>query len=104
MKGDLVEVVDSNYTEKKGIVRRTQYSYDSCLESVSDFSEMHPHIRFEIVGFTQPTPTEVRETKSMIYDYLIAKELLDVIKEFGLELFTLNVLRIDRTILEKWHH
>jgi len=62
---------------------------------------MHPHIRFEIVGFTEPTPIEVCETKSMIYDYLIENNLPDVIEQFKLGLFTLNVLRIDRTILEK---
>jgi len=101
MRGNLVEVEDPEFTDKKGIVRRTQYNYDTCLESVVGLSEMHPHIRFEIVGFTEPTPIEVCETKSMIYDYLIDNELPEVIEQFGLGLFTLNVLRIDRTILEK---
>ncbi len=101
MKGDLVEVFDSEFTDKKGIVRRTQQNYESCIESESSLFEMHPHIKFEIVGFTEPTPTDLCETKSFIYDYLVRNNLMDVIDQFNLGLFTLTVLRIDRTILEK---
>lgn len=101
MKGNLVEVFDSGFTDKKGIVRRTQQNYPSCLDSQITSLEMHPHIRFEIVGFTQPTPTDLCETKSFIYDYLIKNNLEDVIKQFNVGLFNLKVLRIDRTIIEK---
>ena len=73
MKGDLIEVNDPEFTEKKGIIRRTQYNYETCLENAYSLSELHPHIRFEIVGFTDPTPIEECETKSLIYDYLIEK-------------------------------
>lgn len=101
MKGDLEEVNAPGFTEKRGIVRRTQQNYESCLNREPGLAELHPHIRFEIVGFTEPTPVDICDTKSLIYDYLSSNGLDEVIDDFGLGMFKLNVLRIDRTILEK---
>ncbi len=86
---------------KSGDYRFTQFSYKSLFGGVSTLVEMHPMIRFEISSFMEPEPYEIKTIQSMISEYLISREESDFIAEYGLEAFKLQVLSIDRTLLEK---
>jgi len=85
---------------KSGNIRKTIYSYDRVSEK-EEFFQASKELILEINGMSIPEPWEPREIKTYIAEYLIKSEYLDVIKEFGLEYFSVNVLNKKRTFVEK---
>ncbi len=84
---------------KSGNYRYTQFTYKSLF--FGSLIELHPNIRFELTSFMNPYPYESRMMGSFIELYLDEMDMKDVIQEFGLEKFELNVLAIERTVIEK---
>ncbi|KAF0091769.1 MAG: hypothetical protein FD141_1558 [Fusobacteria bacterium] len=84
---------------KSGDYRYTQFSYPSIF--MGYLSELHPSIRFEISSFMHPHPYEKKELCSMIGNYLYIKEMQNVLLQYDLIKFNLNVLAIERTVVEK---
>ncbi|MBN2285496.1 MAG: nucleotidyl transferase AbiEii/AbiGii toxin family protein [Tissierellales bacterium] len=84
---------------KSGDYRYTQFTYRSMFSG--DLSELHPNIRFELTSFMYPHPFEKREVGTFIEQYLNQNVMHDVINEFELGKFELNVLSIERTVVEK---
>ncbi|MBN2794146.1 MAG: nucleotidyl transferase AbiEii/AbiGii toxin family protein [Clostridia bacterium] len=84
---------------KSGDYRYTQFTYNSMFSG--DLSELHPNIRFELTSFMHPHPFEKREVGTFILQYLNENGMQDIIDEFELGKFKLNVLSIDRTVVEK---
>lgn len=58
-------------------------------------------IKFEIGSSINPYPYEKRELKTYIQEYLEITNNLEDIKKYDLQSFTLNVLNIERTFLDK---
>ncbi len=63
--------------------------------------ELHPNIRLELTSFMHPHPYEQRKVGTLIERYLNEKGMHNVIEEFRLDPFELNVLSIERTVAEK---
>ncbi len=84
---------------KSGDYRYTQFTYDSLFSG--KLRELHPKIRFELTSFMHPHPYEHRKVGTFIEQYLNENGMHDVIAEFELEKFELNVLSIERTVIEK---
>lgn len=84
---------------KSGNYRYTQFKYKSLF--AGNMMELHPNIRFELTSFMHPYPYENRMLGSFIEHYLDVMNMHDVIQEFGLGKFELNVLTIERTVVEK---
>lgn len=96
--------VDDGDNIKSGDYRKVQYKYESIVgnnKGIYELGELNENIKIETVTFLKPNPYEKRKVKSMIYDYLEKKNMIDVIEEFQLEPFDINVLSIKRTILDK---
>jgi len=85
---------------KKGNIRKTVYSYDK-VSKKDDFFQASKELILEINGMSIPEPWEPKEIKSYIANYLIENDLLDVVEEFELESFSVNVLNKERTFVEK---
>ncbi len=97
MKGQLKETGENSI--KHGDYRQTEFEFTSLFNL--GLNELHPHIRFEIVSFTKPIPFEVKQVNSFIHEYLLSNNLDDIINEYVLNKFELNVLTMQRTVLEK---
>lgn len=96
-----VELQPREFEEEKkyGNYRYTQFSYDSMFSR--ELMELHPSIRFELTSFMYPHPFEYKKVGTFIAQYLDENGMQEVIVEFGLEMFELNVLSIERTVIEK---
>lgn len=84
---------------KSGDYRHTQFTYKSIYSG--NLRELHPSVRFELTSFMRPHPHEKRLVGSFIEQYLNQNDMKDIIDEFGLGKFKLNVLCIERTVVEK---
>lgn len=82
-----------------GNYRYIQYYYQSIFSG--DLEELHPKIRFELTSFMEPYPHEKREIRSFIGDYLEENGYTEEMVNLGLSRFKLNVLLINRTMIEK---
>ena len=92
------EIVDHIQVSKGSEFRKTVYDYAK-LES-GDFGHANSNIIVELNSFAQPHPYELREISSYVYDFLLGKAD-DIIAEYELEPFSVNVLDYRRTFCEK---
>jgi predicted nucleotidyltransferase component of viral defense system len=95
-----LEYFQHQLEEKKGRNRRTFYHYAKAVKN-EKFSQIKDHIQLEINAFTQPVPYEKKDIQSCIGQFLATKGFDEIIKQFGLESFEVNVLTRERTVLEK---
>ncbi|MBT1705277.1 nucleotidyl transferase AbiEii/AbiGii toxin family protein [Chryseosolibacter indicus] len=86
--------------EKKGRNRRTFYHYTKAITD-QNFGQIKDHIQLEINAFTQPVPYENKVIQSYVGQFLAAKAFDEIVKQFGLESFEVNVLTRERTVFEK---
>lgn len=88
-------------TRKYSKYRKVYYSYPQ-LEGISNAGSIKPGlIQLEIVSFSNPYPFHGVKIWSLLRDYLIKVEREDIIQEYGLEPFEVNVLDVKRTATEK---
>lgn len=86
--------------EKKGRNRRTFYHYAKAIKD-ENFGQVKDHIQLEINAFTQPVPFEKKAIQSYIGQFLATKGFDEIIKQYGLGSFEVNVLTRERTVFEK---
>jgi predicted nucleotidyltransferase component of viral defense system len=86
--------------EKKGRNRRTFYHYTKAITD-QNFGQVKDHIQLEINAFTQPVPYEKKVIQSYVGQFLAAKAFDEIVKQFGLGSFEVNVLTRERTVFEK---
>lgn len=92
------EIVDHIHVSKGSEFRKTVYDYAK-LES-GDFGHANSNIIVELNSFAQPHPYQLQEISSYIYDFFLGKAD-DIISEYELEPFSVNVLDYRRTFCEK---
>lgn len=80
--------------------RKTVYRYPRSVES-SEFGQASPELLIEVNAFTHPEPFELRQIQTLISDTLLTLGRADLIAQFGLEGFSVNVLSVRRTLVEK---
>ena len=87
--------------ESKGSkFRKTIYQYPRSVGS-EEFGQASPELLVEISSFTNPEPFKSRELRTLIAEALEQKGLSDLIIKYGLEGFSVNVLSVRRTLVEK---
>lgn len=61
---------------------------------------MFPGVKMEVVLMSKSFPTEKTRVDSYIYQFLM-KENMDIVEEYGLEPFEMNVQSLERTFIDK---
>jgi len=87
--------------ESKGSrFRKTVHQYPRKVDGV-DFGQASPELLIEINSFTTPEPFESRKLQTFIAEVLDKKSEHDLIAQYDLEHFSINVLSVRRTLTEK---
>ena len=93
--------IPNDVRESKGSkYRKTVYRYPHSIED-SGFGQVSSDLLIEVNAFTQPEPFEKRVLSSFIAEMLAGKQRSDLIEQYGLHDFSLNVLSVKRTLVEK---
>ena len=101
MDTPFVEIKDDSIFEarKFGKSRSVAYQYPNIMEN--RLENLKPHIVFESYAHGTTYPMVQKNITSLIYDMLLRNKLMEVISEYELEPFSLNVLSIKRTFFDK---
>ena len=100
MSEDLNEILHP-LSSKGSRYRKTYYSYPSIDRSQHLAGMIPGQILFEINSFANPFPYQNIEISSFAYQYLATHGANDIITEFELEPFRINVLDKRTTLTEK---
>ena len=93
--------IEGDERESKGSkFRKTVHQYPRSIDG-ADFGQASPDLLVEINASTQPEPFEKRELKTFIAEVLVEIEQEDRIDQFDLHGFSINVLSVKRTLVEK---
>ena len=84
---------------KHGSFRKTWFEYPRLVEG--DFAQASPLLLLEINAFTTPEPYSLMPVQTLIAESLDMMGRPDLTQEFGLMSFEVNVLSIERTVVEK---
>lgn len=96
-----LDFLENDDRESKGSrFRKTVYQYSRRIDG-ENFGQASPELLIEVNAFTHPEPFEVRELHTFIAEVLAEKGQTDLITQFGLEGFSINVLSVKRTLVEK---
>lgn len=94
-------LVQNDERESKGSrYRKTVYQYPRSIDGV-DFGQASPELLIEINAFTHPEPYELRKMQSLIAEVLFKLGRADLVSQFGLDSFSVKVLSVKRTLIEK---
>ena len=100
MSAGLVEKVMPD-TRKYSKYRKVYYSYPQ-VEGIGSSGAVKPgQIQLEIVSFANPYPFHPARIGCLLRDYLLKEKREDLIQEYGLDVFEVNVLDLRRTATEK---
>lgn len=87
--------------ESKGSkFRKTVYQYPRSIDG-ENFGQASSELLVEINSFTNPEPFESRKLQTLIAEVLAEKGRNDLIAQYALEDFSVNVLSVRRTLVEK---
>ncbi|NQY79519.1 MAG: nucleotidyl transferase AbiEii/AbiGii toxin family protein [Candidatus Caenarcaniphilales bacterium] len=90
-----LKITNTDLASKGSRFRKTYYQYPSLYPSHGN------NLIIEINSFANPFPYSRVEIASFIYDFLIEKQELEMIKDYKLKPISINVLDINQTMLEK---
>lgn len=93
LSGDERESKGSKY-------RKTVYQYPRSIDG-SDFGQASPELLIEVNAFANPEPCETKELESFVAQVLDERGEQGLIAQYGLEVFSINVLSVRRTLVEK---
>jgi len=97
---NLIYLNDDARESKGSKYRKTIYQYPRSIDG-ENFGQSSPELLVEINAFTRPEPFELRELQTLIAEVLIEKNETDLVFQYGLESFSINVLSVRRTLVEK---
>ncbi|HCI6425164.1 TPA: nucleotidyl transferase AbiEii/AbiGii toxin family protein [Klebsiella quasipneumoniae subsp. similipneumoniae] len=84
---------------KHGSFRKTWFEYSRQMDG--EFAQASPFLLLEINAFTTPEPYSLMPVSTLIAEFLDMMGRSDLVQEFGLAAFEVNVLNIERTVAEK---
>jgi len=93
---DLVEINVKGLSSKGSRFRKTVYQYTDTIGSKGGND-----IIVELNSFANPFPYELKKISSFIYDFLQSQNRLDIIEQYELKTFDVNVLKKEQTLIEK---
>lgn len=97
---DILNVMTNHPQESKGsTLRKTVHSYPRIAQG--EFVDAVDVLILELNAFANPTPYSLKTISSYIADFLNTKSANDIIKQYALEAFQVNVLETQRTLCEK---
>ncbi|GHT76152.1 hypothetical protein AGMMS50262_13560 [Bacteroidia bacterium] len=97
---DLTEIEEQGVTRKGSVYRKSLFQYPSNINSRL-VNNIQKRIIVEINSFANPYPFVEQKITSFIAEFLTATDQAEVIQEYGLQQFALNILDKRRTMLEK---
>lgn len=92
--------IDDPRTSKKSSFRKTVHEYPRLING-ENFGQASSVLMVEVNSFTKPEPYEKRLIQSFIGIALDGAGQKDLIAEYQLEAFHVNVLSVERTLVEK---
>lgn len=96
-----LEYVEDDERESKGSkYRKTVWRYPRSVDG-TEFGQASPELLVEVNAFTHPEPYEQLELKTFIAEVLADQGRGDLIDQFCLQGFSINVLSVRRTLVEK---
>ena len=101
MASDLEEEVVKGITSKGSRFYRAIYKYKSIVGLSTQSTVKQGKLLIEINTYGNPYPYVKQEISSFIGDYLVSINRQDLLEQYDLKPFTINVLDKRRTILEK---
>lgn len=96
---DMVEIDDPHRTSKGSRFRKTLHDYGASVQG--DYGQATDRILVEINSFASPNPHQPMPIKTYISQFMAQRGLLDLIRQYGLEPFEVNVVSRERTFTEK---
>lgn len=94
-------VLSDDLRQSKGSrFRKTVYQYPRAIAG-THFGQASPQLLIEINAFTYPEPYEQQSLQSFIAQMLADRGQTDLIARFELHAFAINVLSVERTLVEK---
>ena len=96
---DMVEVDDPHRTSKGSRFRKTLHDYRASVQG--DYGQATDKILVEINSFASPNPHQLMPIKTYISQFMAQRGLLDMIRQYELEPFEVNVVSLERTFTEK---
>jgi len=91
---------DDERNSKGSKFRKTVYRYPRNTDE-GIFGQASPVLLLEINTFTRPEPHTLKTIQTMIADLLLGTSRQDLIEQYELDSFELNVLSVERTLIEK---
>jgi hypothetical protein len=85
---------------KKGLSRITLHSYPRYIEA-TNFGAARDKLLLEVNCFGKPSPFQKMPVRSMIGDFLVNQGNLELLKQYNLDQFEVQVLDLRITFLEK---
>jgi len=95
----LRSIEKNGVTSKGSRFRKTVWEYDK--RSQGDYGDASPDLLLEINSFAIPSPFHAASIQTYIADNLAERNQQDIIAEFDLQMFNVNVLDMKRTFAEK---
>jgi predicted nucleotidyltransferase component of viral defense system len=95
---ELTEITEPHITSKGSMYRKSLFLYPSIISGITNAPQ---RIIVEINAFANPYPFVKAEITSLLTDYLIVTNQKNVIEQYGLLPFSLNILDKRRTLVEK---
>lgn len=96
---DMAEVEDPHQTSKGSRFRKTLHDYGASVQG--DYGQATDRILVEINAFASPNPHQRMPIKTYISQFMAQRNLLDLIRQYKLEPFEVNVVSLERTFTEK---
>lgn len=97
---DLTALADDVRISKGSKFRKTVYEYPRNADG-EEFGQASPELLIEVNSFTNPEPFETRKLQTFVADMLTQRDEHDLIKTYELQGFNIQVLSVERTLIEK---
>lgn len=96
---DMVEVDDPHRTSKGSRFHKSLHDYGATLKG--DYGQATDKILVEINSFASPHPHQLMPINTYVSQFMAQRGLLDLIRQYGLAPFEVNVVSLERTFSEK---
>jgi hypothetical protein len=97
---DILNVIEKHPQESKGSsLRKTVHRYPRIAQG--QFGDAVDVLIVELNAFANPTPFSRKNISTYITEFLVSKGADNIIKQYALESFEVNVLKTQRTLCEK---
>ena len=105
LKNTIKEICNSNnlnlLNEEETRSRRDYNCYKIDYNSIFSNPGLNPVLLLETVFIISSFPCEIKECSSLIYEYLVNKNQLNIIEEYQLNPYTIKVQTLERTFIDK---